>query len=62
METVTTLRQLLELALRREIAERKKPKKYKMKDATFKGDGLTPEFRDASWEKIRDAIYEGRGG
>ena len=28
---------------------------------TFKGNGLAPEFQGASWEKIRDAIYEGRG-
>jgi len=25
------------------------------------GDGLAPEFRDASWIRIRDAIYEDRG-
>ena len=25
------------------------------------GKGLNPEFRDGGWEKIRDAIYEGRG-
>jgi len=25
------------------------------------GQGMTPEFRDGGWEKIRDAIYEGRG-
>jgi hypothetical protein len=24
---------------------------------TFKGNGLTREFEDASWDKIRDAIY-----
>jgi hypothetical protein len=27
----------------------------------FEGRGLTPEFRDAGWETIRDAIYEGHG-
>jgi hypothetical protein len=25
------------------------------------GKGLAPEFRDAGWEKVRDAIYKGRG-
>jgi hypothetical protein len=24
---------------------------------TFKGNGPRPEFEDASWDKIRDAIY-----
>jgi hypothetical protein len=24
---------------------------------TFKGNGISKEFEDASWEKIRDAIY-----
>lgn len=24
---------------------------------TFKGNGLSREFEDASWDKIRDAIY-----
>jgi hypothetical protein len=27
----------------------------------FHGDGLTPEFADAGWEKIRDEIYRDRG-
>ena len=25
------------------------------------GQGMTPEFRDGGWEKLRDALYEGRG-
>ena len=29
----------------------------KVEPVTFKGKGLQPEFEDASWEKIRDAIY-----
>ena len=24
---------------------------------TFKGNGLSPEFKDASWDKIREAIH-----
>ena len=27
----------------------------------FRGEGLTNEFRNASWEKIRNKIYQGRG-
>jgi hypothetical protein len=59
----TTFRALVEDGLRRIISERagkKKPSRFHF--TTFKGQGLQPEFRDADWEKIRDAIYEGRGG
>ncbi len=59
----TTLRALVEQGLRQVLSERKRPKKpYKFQMVTFKGDGLQPEFENAGWDKIRDAIYEGRGG
>jgi len=29
----------------------------KIKPVTFKGKGLTPEFQNAGWSKIRDAAY-----
>lgn len=29
----------------------------KVKPVAFKGNGLSREFQDASWDKIRDAIY-----
>ena len=57
----TTLRELVESGLRLVLRERKKRKKFKMRDCSFKGEGLQPEFEGASWEKIRDAIYEGHG-
>lgn len=57
----TTLRELIELGLRRVLSERKQKKKFKLRDASFKGEGLQPEFAGASWEKIRDTIYEGHG-
>ncbi len=28
-----------------------------VKPVTFKGKGLSPEFEEASWGKIRDTIY-----
>jgi hypothetical protein len=28
---------------------------------TSGGDGLTDEFKNAGWDKIRDEIYRGRG-
>jgi len=58
-----TLRSLVEQGLRKVVAERTvKAKPFKLRDASFKGGtGMTPEFEGASWDKIRDALYEGRG-
>ena len=58
----TTLRALVEQGLRQVVRERQKGKAFKLRDGSFKGEGLTPEFADADWEKIRDASYEGRAG
>lgn len=60
-EDGTTLRSLIEEGLRRVIAERSQRAPYVMPDRSVGGNGLTPEFRDAIWEQIRDAIYEGHG-
>ena len=57
----TTLKELVEEGLRRVIDERSKRKPFKLRDCSFAGSGLQPEFEDADWAKVRDAIYEGRG-
>lgn len=58
----TTLKALTHEALRKVIAEKKsRVKKFKLRDVSFGGDGLSDEYKDAPWEKIRDAIYEDRG-
>ncbi len=57
----TTLKALIQDGLRRVLAERKRPMRFRLRDVSFKGQGLQPEFADASWEQIRDAIYEGHG-
>ena len=36
-------------------------RRWKWKPVTFRGDGLTDEFKNAGWDKIRDEIYRGRG-
>jgi hypothetical protein len=59
----TTLRALIEQGLRRILGERKKPKSaFRLRDASFKGRGLHPDMQGATWEQIREKIYEGRGG
>ena len=58
----TTFRSLTEQGLRLVLKEKQaKPAKWKWKPVTFKGGGLTDEFKNASWEKIRDEIYRGHG-
>jgi Bacterial antitoxin of type II TA system, VapB len=58
-----TLRALVEQGLREVIAQRqRKAKPFKLRDASVGGSGLSPEFEGASWEKIRELAYEGRGG
>ena len=61
-EEGTTVRALIEQGLRRILAERKKTGSYRLRKATFKGEGLQPGVAGASWERIREIIYEGRGG
>jgi hypothetical protein len=58
----TTLRALVEQGLRHILQEKKSPARaFKLRDASVGGNGLQPEFRDAGWDRIRDALYEGRG-
>jgi hypothetical protein len=52
-----TLKALIEMGLRRVLAEQKSRPAFKLRDGSFHGGGLTPEFQNASWEQIRDAIY-----
>ena len=57
----TTVRSLVEEGLRKVIAEREGSRTFKLRKATFKGNGLQPEVAGASWDRIRGLIYEGRG-
>ena len=58
----TTVRAFVEQGLRRIVAERKSRGVFKLRKATFVGNGLQPGAAGATWEQIRDVIYEGRGG
>ncbi len=58
----STVRALVEQGLRRLISERKRTGVFRLRKATFKGEGLQPGAAGASWERIRDMAYEGRGG
>ena len=56
-----TLRALIEEGLRLALKSRNRRTAVPFRVKPFRGDGLTPEFRDAGWEMIRDEIYRGRG-
>ena len=58
----TTLRELVEQGIRRIVAERKRKTTFRLRKASFKGQGLRPELQGATWDQLRDLIYEGRGG
>ena len=54
-----SFRQLLELSLRMELANRKAAHSgFKLRKACFQGNGLAAGI---DWANIRDGIYEGRG-
>jgi len=56
-----TLRTLVERGLRRVVAETERGAPFKLRRASFKGKGLRADLGDASWEKLHDLAYEGRG-
>jgi hypothetical protein len=60
-----TLRTLIERGLHRVVAETKAAPPFKLRRASFKGKGLHPDLRDASWDEVRDLAYDlackGRG-
>jgi len=58
----TTVKALVEQGLRQVVAGRKRSAPFRLRKATFKGKGLQPGVKEASWEQVRDLIYEGRGG
>lgn len=57
----TTLRELIETGLRQSLADRKKPGRFKLRNATFGGKGLQEPLRGSSWNRLREMGYEGRG-
>ncbi len=56
-----TLRALVERGLHKVVAEAANDVPFKLRRASFKGEGLRPELRDASWDRLRDLIYQDRG-
>lgn len=53
----TTVRALVEQGLRHVVTQRKSRGLFKLRKATFKGEGLQTGFAGATWEQMRDTIY-----
>lgn len=56
-----SVKALVELGLRRVIAEGRNNAVFRLRKASFKGMGLQPGIEGASWERLRELAYEGRG-
>jgi hypothetical protein len=56
----TTLRQLIEAGLRHVLKTRRAGREFQLRDASFGGRGLRPEFSEGGRSAIQ-AAYEGRG-
>ena len=52
-----TLKEVVEEALRRQLAASTPKKSFKYRPHTSKGKGLQPGIAEGDWEKIRDLIY-----
>lgn len=62
-EKNTTMRELMEAAIRIYLDHQNASKgAYRFRNHSFKGNGVCNGFEEGAWEKIRSAIYEGRGG
>ena len=58
----TTLRALTEQGLRLVLKEKQiGVSNWTWKPVVVKGRGMSAEFKNAGWDKIRDEIYRGRG-
>lgn len=58
----TTLRALLEEGLRTVLRRKHRSDAFRLRKASFKGKGVQPDYAPEHWDRIRDAVYTGRGG
>jgi len=55
------MKAIVEKSLRRTISERERRSRFRLRKATFKGNGLQPHLAGTSWDQILQLSYEGRG-
>ena len=57
-----TLRELFERGVRMVIKADQENSGFVLRDGSVGGRGLQPEFQGADWARLREAVYEDRGG
>jgi hypothetical protein len=58
----TTVRSLVEEGLRLAIQRHGEGEPFRLKPASFRGDGVRADVSLEDWDQIRGMIYGGRGG
>jgi hypothetical protein len=56
-----TLRTLIEEGLQHIVTSERRRPAFRLRDASFTGEGLHAAFDGVPWERVRDAAYEGHG-
>jgi hypothetical protein len=56
-----TLRTIVEEGLRHIVKSERRRPPFRLRDASFTGEGRQPAFESATWDRVRDAAYEGHG-
>jgi len=55
------MKAIVEKSLRRTIVERQRRGRFRLRKATFEGNGLQPHLAGTSWDQILQLSYEGGG-
>jgi hypothetical protein len=58
----TTIKALVEQGLENVLSERRAAPAFRLRDASYGGEGLQPAAAAASWDRLRELSCEGRGG
>ena len=62
-EHSTTLKEIVETALRRFFEQEKiRISSFRLREASVGGNGVQPGVQEGDWAEIRRLLYEGRGG
>jgi hypothetical protein len=56
-----TIKDIVEESLRRTLSEHQRSGRFRLRQASFRGNGLQPHLAGASWDDILHLSYEGRG-
>lgn len=57
-----TVRSLVELGLRKLLSEKLPAREFKLRRASFRGNGVQPGLHEGNWQQLHELIYPGRGG